>query len=502
MLSTVTMSFQVVVFIFLPLLVTGQMNSAPLAEVPEVPESPSNLTVYNSSEEEFHACFKLESNKTICAQSSQTRVKIINGDGQVLFDVRDTPKYEFRRIGNISLVKFKNEKKEKRLLVNNFDFDSPEQVDPSYLADVNEKEFKKQAIEMMAKGHIDSMFPLADSIDKLDFNEEQTKAVRPILTLVMNALNVETTFIENGELKMDDSKNVVDRKHQRTKRYILCWEWWKKDPIGPTCLGLCGPHCLCWWHICGNCCYNHGCYEHDICCADFFSADCLGPLRLVFGFSCNGYPNCGKPPKSRGCFPAESTVQRKNSEATFLKDLRVGDEVLTMDDKGREVYTKVLTFIDHKPHLLHTYLRVKFTDGETLTISKRHLVFKQEGENTKIPVYALEVAVGDYLFKHSNIGKSLQAMQVVSIEETERYGAYAPLTEQGTLLVDGIFTSCYAEIRSHRLAHFAMTPLRLWKFWFPSKEVQHGIHSYAEHLQKGVEWFKPLLPKPLSDVFG
>ena len=307
---------------------------------------------------------------------------------------------------------------------------------------------------------------------------------------------------------MDESVYITNRKHRRSKKSTSCG-WWRQKPIGPNCLGMCGPGCWwCWRYVCGDCCYHLGCYEHDVCCQDYFSSACLCRLRLVLHFSCSGYPNCGNPPPpppppksgGGGCFPAQATVQRKNSKATMLKDLRGGDEVLTVNDEGREVYTKVLAFLDFKPHSLQTNLRLHFTDGQSLTVSERHLVFKRDG-GTKVAVFAEEIAVGDYLFKYSKLHKSLQAIQVVSVEETQVHGAYAPLTEHGTLLVDGVFTSCYAQIRSHRVAHFALAPLRLWKSWFPSKEVQNGIHSYAQHLQKGVEWFKPLLPKPVSNVF-
>ena len=34
--------------------------------------------------------------------------------------------------------------------------------------------------------------------------------------------------------------------------------------IGSNCLGLCGPGCTCWLYVCGDCCYNSGCYIHDV----------------------------------------------------------------------------------------------------------------------------------------------------------------------------------------------------------------------------------------------
>ena len=45
-------------------------------------------------------------------------------------------------------------------------------------------------------------------------------------------------------------------------------------------------------------------------------------------------------------------------------------------------------------------------------------------------------------------------------------GAYAPLTSEGNLIVDGILASSYASVE-HNLSHVGMKPLQ----WFP-KEMQ------------------------------
>ena len=59
-------------------------------------------------------------------------------------------------------------------------------------------------------------------------------------------------------------------------------------------------------------------------------------------------------------------------------------------------------------------------------------------------------------------------------------GAYVPLTEEGTIIVDGILASCYATF-NHDLAHLVMTPMQ----WFPSITEwifgqEHGIQGFVK----------------------
>ena len=71
------------------------------------------------------------------------------------------------------------------------------------------------------------------------------------------------------------------------------------------CLGMCGKECNCWKWVCGNCCYNEGCYQHDKCCEH----DTLA-CWLPTGFNCQSFkcwslseqPEC---PTSAGNRPSE-----------------------------------------------------------------------------------------------------------------------------------------------------------------------------------------------------
>ena len=70
----------------------------------------------------------------------------------------------------------------------------------------------------------------------------------------------------------------------------------------------------------------------------------------------------------------------------------------------------------------------------------------------------------------------------MKIEQVTKLGRYAPLTENGTLIVNGFFVSCYAEHENHLVAHMAFKPLILKNKMIKSEkegEEIDGIHPYA-----------------------
>ena len=86
---------------------------------------------------------------------------------------------------------------------------------------------------------------------------------------------------------------LAKAKDQKINKYITSAEslpqCTKTCPPCPQneCLGMCGRNCDCWKWVCGNCCFNEGCYEHDlICikCGGVSSLRCI--LTSIIGFSC------------------------------------------------------------------------------------------------------------------------------------------------------------------------------------------------------------------------
>ena len=71
--------------------------------------------------------------------------------------------------------------------------------------------------------------------------------------------------------------------------------------------------------------------------------------------------------------------------------------------------------------------------------------------------FANTVNVGDFLWSG---GSGL--VRVKSVTIVVDTGVFAPLTSSGTILVDDLLASCYADIESHDLAHLVSMPIRVF----------------------------------------
>ena len=74
---------------------------------------------------------------------------------------------------------------------------------------------------------------------------------------------------------------------------------------------------------------------------------------------------------------------------------------------------------------------------------------------------------------------------VVDVIDIVKQGYIAPLTQEGTIIVNNIAASCYATINNHRIAHVALAPMRWWYSWF-------GKEQYSNEII-GLHWFPKML---------
>jgi Hint module len=177
------------------------------------------------------------------------------------------------------------------------------------------------------------------------------------------------------------------------------------------------------------------------------------------------------------CFSNQNMVEIQAIGPIPIDELRIGDMVKSMHSDDN-MFTQVYGFghLDH--HQEGIYLHITFDDNiNTMTstlseqasfleISSRHLVMIEKKNDTKqFYIPAGNVRIGDILS-----GRRVQTIQPVV-----RQGMYAPLTQSGTIVVNGIMTSNYVELiaypilgqdQQHTLAHRLFHPQRFFCYYY------------------------------------
>ena len=195
------------------------------------------------------------------------------------------------------------------------------------------------------------------------------------------------------------------------------------------------------------------------------------------------------------CFPADAKVTVSTDEGLKIiemKQLAIGDLVLSYNvSSGMKEFSKVITFLDYKPNMLTNYSVLYFENGNTLTLSSDHLLFKVErqeaDDNAKLELVARlarHIKKGDDLFYADNSRRGSEIARVGDIQKTRKLGAFSPLTNSGNLFVDDVLVSSYAMFEDQNLVHYMFEPLRRKLLLVPETKPKQGIHWYAKWLYK------------------
>lgn len=166
------------------------------------------------------------------------------------------------------------------------------------------------------------------------------------------------------------------------------------------------------------------------------------------------------------CFSEVATVAVKDKGHMQMNKLQVGDRIETVAG-----YQPIYAFAHREETMYVEYLRL-YTEGShvPLEISAEHLVYLSDQRN---PVRADSVCPGDMLRGVSH------DFTLSKVDRIYRNGLYAPLTADGTLVVDGIVSSCYVSLQKdateyiefqggvvsllpqHTIIHMTLTPMRM-----------------------------------------
>eukprot|EP00871_Galdieria_phlegrea_P002133 jgi/Galph1/2920/GphlegSOOS_G1584.1 len=157
-----------------------------------------------------------------------------------------------------------------------------------------------------------------------------------------------------------------------------------------------------------------------------------------------------------------------------IQHSKVGDVVL--DAQGKPTHVIVWLHKDQTQEV--DFLHIQFNDmANNLTMSGDHLVFSSVGV---IP--SKQITLSNVWLE--NEAGSLTSQSVKWLRSKE---VYTPLTESGTLLVDGVACSCYAYISNHWVANFFIPTL--WKMLRAFHSHKDLISLAPATIEKVVKYF-------------
>merc|ERR1711933_566159 len=136
------------------------------------------------------------------------------------------------------------------------------------------------------------------------------------------------------------------------------------------------------------------------------------------------------------CFSGKNTVEVMGQGMVPMDTLEIGDSVRVMGGS----FAKVYSFGHYNNSQKANYLQIQTTEGNTLEITPKHMVFiHSEGSTKSVP--AASIKIGDILAT-----KEDTTAKVSKIGSVQRKGAYAPFTTSGDIVVSGIAASNYISV--------------------------------------------------------
>ncbi|CAF1477119.1 unnamed protein product [Adineta steineri] len=159
------------------------------------------------------------------------------------------------------------------------------------------------------------------------------------------------------------------------------------------------------------------------------------------------------------CFSADSLIKLSNGEYKQIDNLKSGDEIITIE-QSKIISTEMIMMLDRQISKEALFYKLTTDSGNEISLTEYHLIPIMNFTGNKNYLFAKQIQIGDYLFVLSN--DKLIHSPVVNITIEMKKGYYAPLTMKGTLLINNILASCFANINDHYLAQYSMAPFRYY----------------------------------------
>uniref|UniRef100_A0AC35GSL8 Hint domain-containing protein n=1 Tax=Panagrolaimus sp. PS1159 TaxID=55785 RepID=A0AC35GSL8_9BILA len=150
------------------------------------------------------------------------------------------------------------------------------------------------------------------------------------------------------------------------------------------------------------------------------------------------------------CFSGDTYVRTANGETKRMDELKIGEWVISPGD-GKMGISKVVSWLHRMPELEMEFLKITLENGKTLKITRKHYIYKTDcsiKQTQKLSYESVEaenLQISDCLLL-LNQKQLLIRSRITKIEIIKEKGIYAPLTENGNIIVNEIFASCFSDI--------------------------------------------------------
>ncbi|CDW79933.1 indian hedgehog protein [Stylonychia lemnae] len=183
------------------------------------------------------------------------------------------------------------------------------------------------------------------------------------------------------------------------------------------------------------------------------------------------------------CFPPHAKIRLEDGSEVQVKDLKIGDRILSYNVNKKQQFVDVITNFLHKElHESCKYLRITLQNDRILEISQNHMVCAATNDFIGKSKYIQALKLKKEKHKMIIIGENgvYHLAEIKNIEEVSYSGKYAPLTRSGSIIVNDVVASCYAGSFSQKISHIAILPIQIW---YKNQDLK-GIHPYANVLSK------------------
>lgn len=169
---------------------------------------------------------------------------------------------------------------------------------------------------------------------------------------------------------------------------------------------------------------------------------------------------------NNGCFSESAMVQVEKKGSVAMKDLQLGDKVLT----ERNTYQPVYSFGHRKPEVEMEFYQIYTGQvSDPLEMTGNHMIMVVDRHGHTNAVRADKLQVGNRLLDV----KTQKEVTVTSIEMAQKKGLCMPLTPNGKIVVNGVLASNYISISDEAPGVVAHSN---WFFTFLSMPEQTLFH--------------------------